>query len=201
MNKRQLVIGVRKMILLALGTVLIVGMAQRAEAREDWGITLFGGVQTTNDMGQTLVSPDFDKEYTFAALGVSRRVYSLDKYLDLEVEGAVLKHMGKQYQEEFALLLVARWLIFPWNKYIETTFAVGEGLSYNSQSATLEERLYGEKTSNLVNGMMFEWTFDVPTYPGWSLVWRLHHRSGVYGLYDGVRGAANAMGLGLKYRF
>jgi hypothetical protein len=109
--------------------------------------------------------------------------------------------MGKQYHEEFDLLLVARWLTFPWNSYIETTFAVGNGLSYSSEKATLEERLYGEKTSNLVNGMMFEWTFDVPYYPGWSLVWRFHHRSGIYGLYDGVSGAANAMGIGLKYRF
>jgi hypothetical protein len=201
MNKRQLMIGVRKMILPALVTALIVSVVQKAEAREDWGITLFGAVQATGDMGNSMVAPDFEKEYSFAALGLSRKVYSLTTYIDLEVEGLVLKHMGKQYHEEFDLLLVARWLTFPWNRYIETTFAVGNGLSYSTEKATLEERLYGEKTSNLVNGMMFEWTFDVPSYQGWSLVWRFHHRSGVYGLYDGVRGAANAMGIGLKYRF
>jgi hypothetical protein len=194
-------IGVWKMILLAMGTVLIVITAQIAEAREDWAVTLFGAVQETRDLGGAIVSPNFDKEYSFAALGVSRKVYSLTKHIDLEVEGLALKHMGKQYHEEFALLLVARWLTFPWNRYIETTFAIGEGLSYNTEKATFEERLHGEKTSNLVNGMTFEWTFDVPYYPGWSLVWRLHHRSGVYGLYDGVHGASNAMGIGLKYRF
>jgi hypothetical protein len=201
MSNPKLTIKVRKMVLLALATALIINVAQTAEAREDWAVTVFGAIQATGDMGETFVSPDFDKDYSFAALAVSRKIHSLTKHIDLEVEGQVLKHMGKQYHEEFNVFLVARWLTFPWNQYIETTFAFGNGLSYGTKTAKLEERLYGEKTANLLDGMMFEWTFDLPDYAGWSLVWRFHHRSGVYGLFDGVHGAANAMGIGLKYRF
>jgi hypothetical protein len=192
------------MALLALVVAFILIIAQAAEAadtREDWAITIFGGIQATGDMGGTMVSPNFDKDYTFAALAVSRKIYSLTKYIDLEVEGQALKHMGKQYQEEFNLFLVARWLTFPWNKYINTTFAFGDGLSYSPETAKLEELLYKEKTAHLLNGIMFEWTFDVPGYTGWSFVWRFHHRSGAFGLFEGVYGAANSMGIGLKYRF
>jgi hypothetical protein len=201
MSNLKLTMRVRKMILLALATALLINISKTAEAREDWAITFFGAVQATGDMGGSLVSPDFDKDYSFEALALSRKIHSLTKNIDLEVEGQVLKHMGNQYHEEFNVFLIGRWLTFPWNKYIYTTFAAGNGLSYSTLTAKLEERMYGEKTAHLLNGMMFEWTFDLPHYFGWSLVWRFHHRSGAFGLFDGVYGAANAMGIGLKYRF
>jgi len=201
MSNLKLTIRFRKMILLALATALMINISKTAEAREDWGVTVFGAVQATGDMGRTFVSPDFDKDYWFAALAISRKIYSLTKNIDLEVEGQALQHMGEQHHEEFNALLVARWLTFPWNRYIDTTFAAGNGLSYGTQTAKLEERLYGEKTAQLLNCIMFEWTFALPENPRWSLVWRVHHRSGVFGLFDGVYGAANAMGIGLKYLF
>lgn len=201
MRNVKLTMRVRKTILVALAAVLMINIPKTAEAREDWAITLFGAVQATGDMGGTFVSPDFDKDYSFWALALSRKIHPLTEDIDIEVEGQVLKHMGKQYHEEVNVFLVGRWLTFPWNSYINTTLAIGNGLSYSIKTAKLEERLYGEKTAQLLNGIMFEGTFDLPSYTGWSLVWRVHHRSGVFGLFDGVYGAANAMGIGLKYRF
>jgi hypothetical protein len=44
-------------------------------------------------------------------------------------------------------------------------------------------------------------TFALPNTPKWNLVFRLHHRSGIFGLFDGIEGASNAFGIGLKYKF
>ena len=48
---------------------------------------------------------------------------------------------------------------------------------------------------------MFEFDFFLPDHPRFGLVTRLHHRSGAFGLFDGVHDAANAVGFGLRYRF
>ncbi|WP_155890787.1 hypothetical protein [Desulfuromonas sp. TF] len=44
-------------------------------------------------------------------------------------------------------------------------------------------------------------TLGLPRVPRWRLSARIHHRSGVFGLFDGVRGGSNFMGLGVTYRF
>jgi len=48
---------------------------------------------------------------------------------------------------------------------------------------------------------MFEFDFALPHEPSWSLVTRIHHRSGVFGLFGGVHGATNAFSLGIRYHF
>lgn len=46
-----------------------------------------------------------------------------------------------------------------------------------------------------------ELTFSLPQYPNWELIYRLHHRSGLYGvLADNIEGA-NANVVGIRYRF
>ena len=108
--------------------------------------------------------------------------------------------MGDQHNWEFNGLLALRCLTFPWNKYINTTFAVGDGLSYATSTPKFEEQQH-ENTSLLLNYTMFELTFALPESPRWNLVWRVHHRSGIFGLFDEMSGASNALGVGLKYKF
>jgi hypothetical protein len=190
-----------KMVLLALAAVaMAVVLPGDAGAAEDWAVTVFGAFQLRGDIWQTFYAPDFHTGYGFAALAVSRKFYSPTRHIDLELEGQFVKHLVGQYHEEFNGLLVARWLTFPWNRHVPTTFAAGNGLSYAVQTPEWESTLHG-KASQLLNCMMFELTFSLPDTPRWSLVWRVHHRSGVFGLFSGVEGASNAMGLGLKYRF
>lgn len=96
--------------------------------------------------------------------------------------------------------LAFRWANFPWNKYIATSFAVGEGLSYDSKVPEQEIPKEG-KPQRILNYLMLEATVALPRSPQWELVARIHHRSGVFGLYESANAGSTAVGLGLRYRF
>lgn len=101
---------------------------------------------------------------------------------------------------EFAPYIAFRWANFPWNHYVNTSFALGEGVSYASSIPTLERR-DNENTKRLLNYMLVEATFAPPSYPRLQLVTRLHHRSGAYGLYHAGNTGSNDVGLGLRFLF
>ena len=190
----------RKQLLPILAVAFVLFFPQTSEAKEDWAVTVYGASQLRGDIWSTFYSPDFDTSYYFLALAVSRKVYSFSKHLDLELEGQGVKHMGGQHHWEFNGLFALRWLTFPWNKYIDTTLAIGDGLSYAARTPKIEEEIH-ENTSQLLSYLMLEMTFALPKTPKWNLVFRLHHRSGIFGLFDGIEGASNAFGIGLKYKF
>jgi hypothetical protein len=48
---------------------------------------------------------------------------------------------------------------------------------------------------------LFEAAFALPDVPQWELITRIHHRSGTFGLFNGVTGASNAWGVGMRYNF
>lgn len=189
-----------KMVLLSLAAMAMAGLPGDAEAGQGWAVTVFGALQLRGDIWQTFYAPDFQAAYGFAALAVSRKFHSLNRHIDLELEGEVIKHVAGQHHEEFNALFVARWLTFPWNRRLPTTFAIGNGLSYATRTAEWERDLHG-RAAQFLNCMMYELTLKLPDAPQWSLVWRVHHRSGVFRLFNGIEGASNAMGVGMKYRF
>jgi hypothetical protein len=93
-----------------------------------------------------------------------------------------------------------RWANWSWNCFINTSFAIGEGISYDSSIPSLEKRS-NSNTKRLLNYLMLEATFASPKAPRWQLVARIHHRSGAYGLYHAGNTGSNAVGLGLRYLF
>lgn len=103
---------------------------------------------------------------------------------------------------EFIPYFDLRWANFPWNRYIATTIAVGEGISYVTQAPLVEtENASNGETQNILNYLMLEITFALPKHPQWQLVARIHHRSGVFGLYNAENAGSSAVGLGVRYLF
>jgi hypothetical protein len=176
--------------------------AHSSEEARERHITFYGAVMTDGALPETaFLSASFDREYRFATVAVGKKIGNLFDRIDFELEGQVVKHIAGQHHWEFNALVVARWLRFPWNDIIKTSFAVGEGLSLASETPQFEKKYHGEETNAFLNYLMFEFDFALPDNPRWSLVTRLHHRSGVYGLFNGVDGASNALGLGIRYHF
>jgi hypothetical protein len=101
---------------------------------------------------------------------------------------------------EFNPYLVFRWANFPWNDYVNTSLAIGEGISYVSSIPTLEKKS-NSNTKRLLNYLLLEATFAIPKYPRWQLALRIHHRSGAYGLYHAGNTGSNNIGLGIRYLF
>ena len=162
-----------------------------------WAVTLWAGVFSNSHLPEVVtLSAEYEDSY-LALVALSRQIVALGKHARLEVEGQVGKHIGAQKQWELNALVIARWVTFPWNAYLATTFAFGEGISYATELPKLEEQEEG--ASQWLNYLLFELTFALPKHPEWALVARLHHRSGFWGAL--APNGSNAVGVGLKYRF
>lgn len=171
-----------------------------AHAERDWALTLYSGRMTDANLTKTATfNFEFEDAYLMA-LGVSRRLYTFQNYFDIEIEGQLAKYFGDQDNWEFNLLAYFRWLLFPWDDYLDTSFAVGAGLSYATSVPAIEAKYY-EDTARFLGALMFEFAFSLPDVPQWSLVTGIHHRSGAGGLFSGVHGASNAWVIGIRYSF
>jgi hypothetical protein len=102
---------------------------------------------------------------------------------------------------ELDLYFMLRWRNFPWNRFVATTFAIGEGISWASQVPSVEKIDDDNDSRKLLNYLVFEATFALPSHPDLQLVYRLNHRSGAYGLFDDSDFGSNVLGLGLRYHF
>jgi hypothetical protein len=77
-------------------------------------------------------------------------------------------------------------------------FAVGEGISYALSRPTFEGLENNERPRKFLNYLAFEAEISHPALAGVSLVSRLHHRSGIFGLIAPQGSGSNILGLGLR---
>jgi len=101
---------------------------------------------------------------------------------------------------EFDPYFMFRWVL-PWKKYIVTSLAIGEGVSFDSKISQYEAENGQEDAKKILNFLMIEAAFSLPQYPQWELAYRLHHRSGAFGVYSGPKAGSTAVGVALRYRF
>jgi hypothetical protein len=182
--------------------ILFLGFCGKGIAGSGWSMTFYGAVLLNGNLSDaSLLHEGFENSY-LVALALAKRVASYRDKIDLELEGQAVKHFGDQDHWEFNGLGAIRWLPFIWDNYVDTSFASGAGLSYATEIPKVEERRRGDdQVAKLLTYLMFELSFSLPQTPNWSLVTRIHHRSGAFGLFNGVTGASNAWGFGIKYTF
>ena len=174
--------------------------AKAQNAQKDWALTLYFG-RLTDAKIEHAATFDFSFENAyFIDLALSRRLYTFRDYFNIEIEGQIAKHFGDQHQWEFNGVAYFRWLPFPWDAYLDTSFAAGAGLSYATSVPEIEEKNH-DKATQFLGALMFELAFSLPRLPQWSLITRLHHRSGAGGLFSGVSSASNSWGIGIRYSF
>ena len=174
-----------------------------AQAPPTWGVHLYGGVLTAGDWKEALRPGRVEFEDSqLVGLGVS---YTLARpwkqRIALEVEGAVIKHFGLQEHVEFtAVPLAARWNSFPWSAHLDTSLGVGGGFSYAARPPAAEIEVRGRAEQ-----FLFHWYIEASAGPperGWEGVFRLHHRSGGFGLL-GPQGDSGSdfLTFGVRRRF
>ena len=172
--------------------------AAEAKSANPWYTTLVGGVYSGSQLLEIPARLDLKDSYTFG-VSVSKQFAEWTRYMRLEGELQVLKHFGEQDHWEFTGSLNLRWVVFPWNRYIETSVALGEGLSWATEIPALEKAdPTNSGNSQLLNYILLEVTFAIPESP-WSLVTRIHHRSGAWGLFG--HSGSNILEAGIRYRF
>jgi hypothetical protein len=117
----------------------------------------------------------------------------------IEVEAQFGGHFGLQRHQEATLALVwrSREVSVPLTR-ASVNFAVGEGLSYALSRPSFEGVSQGERPRKFLNYLAFEAEISHPALQGVSLVPRLHHRSGIFGLIAPQGSGSNILGLGLR---
>lgn len=167
-----------------------------------WAITLYSGPVTSQTTSKLVHDFDFEGAGIVVLAGSKELFYVWDNKLDFELEAQVAQQFGKQNNAEInPIVFIARWRDFPWNDSLPTTFAIGDGLSIATKTPKLERKRRGHETNKVLNYVMAELTLSLPECPQWALVARYHHRSGMFGVFNGVHDASTAFAAGIKYWF
>ncbi len=190
-----------RIIAVIMVIALMPAFTGKAMAADDFAVTVYGGRMTDGDFGDALTGQaDFIDAYVVVgALSWTFARYFEDA-LSFELEGQVGKWWGDQHNLEFNLPLAIRWSKFPWNRYVSTSLAYGLGPSYATKepAAEIDEH---DTTKKFLVYWFGEIAFGPPD-SNWAGVFRIHHRSGAFGLIaDRGEGGSNTLAVGLKYRF
>jgi hypothetical protein len=171
------------------------------ETKPLYALSLYGGQMTDNsidDFSDSFWGLDFEDSY-LVALALARRVGTYKELASFEVEGQIVKHFEAQDHWEFNALLTARWEAFPWDRSLDTSFALGTGPSYATSIPEIEVERSGD-SEHLQAYILVELEFVLPSCPSVAFITRIHHRSNAFGVVA-EDGTSNALALGLKFKF
>ncbi|MEP1443974.1 MAG: hypothetical protein ABJK39_13275 [Hyphomicrobiales bacterium] len=137
-------------------------------------------------------------------LGVtaSKRFLTLANHVHLELEVGAAQRFGIQDEQEFWVAPYIRYDGFFWNKYLYTSVAINTGLSISTGVSDVEEARGGSSGGdNLLHFLSPEITFALPERKDIQATFRLHHRSGAYGVISNTRGGAQYLTFGVRKFF
>ncbi len=166
--------------------------------------SVYAGPYTDNSLPEeiALFRPLSFEDATLVAAAVSQVIAEPSEHYRWELEGNFVQWFGDQDHQEFAGLAVFRWLSLPWDRWIDSSIAFGNGLSWATETPALEEQFHPDTgATQLLYHIAVEVAFELPKAPDWQTFVRVHHRSGVFGLFSDVDGGSNVLALGLRYGF
>ncbi|MFZ0409376.1 MAG: DUF3769 domain-containing protein [Cyanobium sp.] len=175
-----------------------------------WAVTAWAGQMFAANFGDTFIFKGRMRPEYLTGLGLQRRLIHAGP-LALELDANLLGHRAAQQpggpynqavpfadtpSQTFADMTIGlggRLWLQPW---LSLYFV--EGISLLSQPSNYE-KTFRENYSVFLNYLAFE--VEALVSPQLSIVGRIHHRSGAYGVYFGVSEGSNAYLLGLRYRW
>ena len=186
---------------LALALVVLIFRAGAPHPGDgEWSVFAYGGQWSANHIGAILRGRTEFRDSYVGVGGGSRTLYRFREKLSLELEANAGTHGGLQHHSEVNTALLLRWERFPWDRYVNTSVALGLGPSYAFRDPEVEQHPR-RPTSRLLVFMPVEITFAQPRArkPQWEWMVRIHHRSGAFGLVSDARGS-NFVSTGARYR-
>ena len=175
-----------------------------------WAVTAWGGQMIDSNFGDTFLFNGRMREEYLLGVSMQKRIWRAGPFA-IELEADLFGHQAfkqpggpfnqdvpnadtpDQQFGEAILGLGARLWLQPW-----LSFGFVEGVSFNSTVSNYE-RTYRENYAQLLNYLAFE--LEASVSEQLSFVGRIHHRSGAFGTYSGVKEGSNAYLLGLRYRW
>lgn len=122
------------------------------------------------------------------------------RIIDWEVGAG--QRFGESNASEFWTALYINYDGFPWSNTVYTTIGTSIGVNYATSISDQDERKSGNDRSNkLLHYFSPRITFADANNKDLAIAVRWHHRSGVFGLFDGVKGGATFLSIGLRKHF
>lgn len=124
-------------------------------------------------------------------------------FAGLELDAQFIDHGGVDDDREVSAAFAVRSRDLSLGP-VRVNGMVGEGLSYVFGALALEKGAAGRRgqgQKRLQNHLVFEIEGFLAGRPAAALALRLHHRSGVYGLFSSSETGSNWLSLGLRTRF
>lgn len=184
--------------------------ADRARALADarpWSGTLFVGSSVADGYLRELIIEPWSGSWgddTLLGGAVQYRVGRFWRFFTVDLELGSMYRFGETEGGEFWAVAYLRYDGFPWSNYIYTTFGLSMGPDVVTRLPRVErgtDALPEENQSMVLNYFSPELTFALPEYPQYEVALRYMHRSGMFGLYNGVWEGANSFAVGFRYRF
>jgi len=177
--------------------------------RPDRSWIFYGGQFTATNFFPLLFQARTDYRSSYImTYGLNQRLDANLRELGFEAETNLTRHFGIQKHYELNGMLMARWERFffgrPWS------IALGEGLSLASEKPRLEQRspnplklqFDSQQTSALLNYIVVEFDTPLPRFlqdDGTRAFLRIHHRSGMFGVYCPPTCGSNYVTYGLRF--
>lgn len=183
-----------------------------SDGRRDWAFDVGVAFITTNNIGDFALGrvniadgPSGGEIYSFTA---SRRLgelkweiggHTFRPQLEMPLTLEVVDENSRSPFLDLNATVMIRWVDFPWNDYVKTSFAMGLGLSYSSKIYLMDiERHPDSNRSHLKFNWPIQLTLALPAHPDHQFMLFVAHQSGGHIFDDG---GVNSIGLGYRRAF
>ncbi|MGZ8900022.1 MAG: hypothetical protein ACXW3Z_07995 [Limisphaerales bacterium] len=188
------------------------GLEQKSPDSRDWSVQVGAGFITKQNIGEVFskgpkaAEGDSEGEIYSLTLGwvahrfeIPFRDAALRPQFETYATLTLVDESGQGLFPDYNAGVGFRWIDFPWDRWVDTSFFMGIGLSYSSRVFTVDrERHPGEDRSHLKFDWPVQLTFALPRWPEHQLVLFNDHQSGGR-ILD--RGGVNSFGLGYRLEF
>jgi len=187
-----------------------LSVADRARALADarrWSGTLFVGSSVADGKLRDLIVSPWTGSWgddTLVGGAVQYRLGRFWRFFTVDLEAGSAYRFGETEGGEFWGAVYLRYDGFPWSNYVYTTLGLSMGPDFVTRLPRVERGTDARPEANQSAWLNFfspELTFALPEYPQYEVALRYMHRSGIFGLYNGVWEGANSFVLGFRYRF
>lgn len=165
---------------------------------QDTSLSLYGGIGAAAPLTSIIRLRELGIEPIYmTTLALAQEISKHTEEFGLEAEGQITWHHGHDGPLALNGALIGRFYSLPWVTTLNGSFGLGAGLSHSFGIPQLE---FAERTSRTLLYLMFEYELGIAKSQ-WSALFRVHHRSGVFGLFDNVTGGSDYLCLGMKVRW
>jgi hypothetical protein len=176
----------------------------------DCAVALYSGTYVEDSLTDVIESPGppwnwrYNDDDHLIATSLSRVTAEFWHHWTLEPEVGIGQRIGRTDNSATEVwgAFFFRYHGFPWDRYVLTTMALSTGLNWASEVTPVEQdRAKDGQGSQWMHFLAPEITFALPDHPNMELLFRVHHRSGVFGLISDAWGGAQYATVGFRVRF